>query len=120
MHGVPKDLPLDAFVGQMLNQIALGRFQTQLRFERGDISIEGGWELTSPDGQLIDRAQDHAARDCYRIHRILDLPVSRFEIDAPASFTLIFEPGYRFTVFDDSEHYESFSVNIDGRPGVYV
>jgi hypothetical protein len=121
MYGVPKDLPLDPFVGHELNQVALGRFQMQLRFSGcGSISIEGRWELRDPDGAIVDCWQDHAARDCYRIYRILDLSVSRFEIDAPASFTLVFEPSYRLTVFDDSPQYESFSVNLDGKPGVYV
>jgi hypothetical protein len=117
MYGVPENLPLEPFVGQELKQIALGRFQTQLHFSgRGSIFIEGRWELREPDGAIVDRSQDHDARDCYRIHRILDLPVSRFEIDAPASFTLIFTPGYRLTVFDDSPQYESFSVRLEGNP----
>jgi uncharacterized protein YceK len=121
MYGVPKDLPLDRFVSRPLNQIALGRFQTQLHFAGcGSIFIEGPWELRDPNGSLIDHWQDHETRGCYRIHRILDLPVSRFEIDAPASFTLIFEPSFRLTVFDDSKQHESFSVNVKGMPSFYV
>jgi hypothetical protein len=86
---VPADLPLQRFVGSELNQIALGRFQTQLHFAGcGSIFIEGRWELHDPNGELVDRMQDHEARDCYRIHRVLDLPVARFEIETPASFTL--------------------------------
>ena len=66
------------------------------------------------------RGNKHPDRDSYRLHRILDLPVVRFEIDAPRSFTLVFDPGYRLTVFDDAEQYESFSVHIDGMPSIYV
>jgi hypothetical protein len=121
MYGVPADLPLERFVGSELNQIALGRFQTQLHFAGcGSIFIEGRWELHDPNGDLVDRMQDHGTRECYRIHRVLDLPVARFEIEASASFTLIFEPNYRLTVFDESPQYESFSVHLEGMPSLYV
>lgn len=99
MYGVPGNLPLDRFVHKELNQIALGRFQTQLHFSgTGSISIEGRWELRDPTGVLVDQAQEHAERDSYRIHRLIDLPVAALEIDAPRSFTLVFDPAYRLTV----------------------
>ena len=121
MHGVPSDLPLARFVGHELNQIALGRFQTQLHFAGvGSIFIEGRWELRDPDGDLVDREQEHASRDGYRIHGVIDLPVARFEIDAPKSFTLVFDPGYRLTVFDDTPQYESFSIHLNGSPSITI
>jgi hypothetical protein len=121
VHGVPADLPLDRFVGQDLNQIALGRFQIQLHFAgTGSIFIEGRWELRDPDGVLVDALQEHSDRDCWRIHRILDLPVARFDIDAPRSFTLEFAPRWRLTVFDDSQEHECFSVHVNGMPSIYV
>jgi hypothetical protein len=121
MHGVAPDLSLDRFVGQELNQIAIGRYQTQLHFSGvGTICIEGRWELRDADGALVDQEQDHAERDCLRIHRVLDLPVVRFELDPPRSFTLIFEPAYRLTIFDDDPQYEAFSIHVDGEPSIYV
>jgi hypothetical protein len=119
--GVPASLPLDRFVRQVLTQVALGQFQIQLHFSGvGSISIEGHWELYDPDGTLVDASQEHIDRDCYHLHRVLGLPVARFEIDAPRSFTLMFDPAYLLTIFDDSAQYESFSVNIDGMPGIYL
>src|SRR5688572_9837685 len=114
MYGVPANLPLDRFIGQELNQIALGRFQAQLHFSlQSSILIEGKWELFDPNGALVDQWQEHADRESYRLHRILDLPVAGFEIDAPRSFTLIFDPSYRLTVFDNAD-YESCSVHVEG------
>ena len=113
MHGVPADLPLGDFVGYALNQVALGRFQEQLHFAgAGSIFIEGRWELRDPAGVLVDWKQEHADRECSRLHRVLDLPVARFEIDPPHSFTLIFEPAWRLTIFDSEAHYESFSLHL--------
>lgn len=76
-------------------------------------------ELRDPSGAVVDSEQEPSERDVYRIHRILDLSVVAFAIDAPRSFTLVFEPAFRLTVFDDSEQYESFSIHVDGRD-IYV
>jgi hypothetical protein len=121
MYGVPADLPLARFVGCDLNPIVLGTFQIQFHFiPVGSISVEGRWELRDAAGALVDEAKDPATRDCYRIHCVLDVPVTRYEIDPPRSFTLHLESGHRLTVFDDTPQYESFSVNIDGERWIYV
>ena len=121
MRGVPPDLPLDPFIGRECNQVALGRFQIQFHFSgTGSISVESRWELRDLTGNLIDRAQEHAERAPYRIHEILDVPVVRFAIDPPLSLTLFFESGHALTIFDDSDQYESFSVNLDGMAGIYI
>ena len=121
MYGVPADLPIQAFVGQELNQICLGRFQIQLHFSgRGSISIEGGWELRDAAADIVDRAEEHDTQKSYRIHRLIDSSVARCSIDPPRSFTLLFENGLTLTVFDDSEKYEAFSIVVEGQPPVHV
>ena len=81
MYGVPPDLPIQPFVGQELNQICLGRFQTNLHFSgAGSISVEGRWELRAGVGDIVDRAQEHETRESYRIHRLIGVPVARFGI----------------------------------------
>jgi hypothetical protein len=84
------------------------------------IFVEGRWKLRDPNGALIDHTLDHADRHCYRVHRVLDLPVTRFEIAIPRSFTLVFEPKYTLEIFDDSPQYEAFSVHLKGSPSIYV
>jgi hypothetical protein len=71
-------------------------------------------------GDIVDRAEEHETRESYRIHRLIDIAVARFSIDPPASFALFFDNGLALTVFDDSEQYESFSINVDGQPPLYV
>jgi hypothetical protein len=118
MYGVPADLPLHRFLGQECNQIGIGRFQLQFHFSTaGSIYVESRWALSDSSGKVIDQSQDHAERHRYCVHKIIDSPVSRFAIDAPRSFTLYFGNGYSLTVFDDSEQFESFSIE----PGnIYV
>jgi hypothetical protein len=121
MYGVPSDLPLKAFVGGELNQIALGRFQTQLHCSgTGSIYVEGRWELRGADGSLVDGWIEHEKRDAYRLHTIIDVPIVGFEIDPPRSFTILFESGHRLTVFDESPQYEAFSIHLEGQPPIYV
>ena len=122
MHGVPSDLPLERFVGKELNQIAIGRFDVQLSFASvGTISIWGKWELRDPAGAVVDAQHDHETRESYRLHRLLNLTVVRFELDPPRAFTLVFDPGYRLTVFDDTpSRYESFSIALADGTSVIV
>lgn len=121
MHGVPADLPLEPFVGLEFNQIALGRYQTQLHCAgAGSIFVEGRWELRAAAGDLVDSQVDHEKRDAYRLHTIIDVPIVGYEIDPPRSFTIVFKDGHRLSVFDENPQYEAFSIHIDGESPVYV
>ena len=114
MYGVPADLPLQRFVGVELNQVALGRFQIQFHFAgAGSLYVESKWELRSPKGEVVDREIPHAERQSYRVHHIIDEQVGSYEINPPLSFTLHFKNGFSLTIYDDSEQYESFSLQPD-------
>lgn len=115
MYGIPPDLPLDRFVGRECSLIGIGRFEIRFLFpDAGDICVYGGWEIRDGSGGVIDRSRDHADRDFHRVHAVLDSPVQRFVINPSASFTLYFENGHSLTVFDDSNQFESFSIEPDG------
>ena len=118
MYGVPADLDLSHFIGATLTQIGLGEFQLQFHFDpEGIISAEGHWELTSPDGTIVDSALENAHRDAYRIHRILGQTAVATSIDSPRSFALRFNNDFVLTFFDDSEQYETISI-LPG--GIYI
>ena len=120
MYGVPEDLPLERLVGQQFNSIDLGRFQIQFHSSLVGISVEGRWELRDSSGAVLDSELEHAKRDSYRIHHIIDIPITRFSLDAPRSFTLFFESGHSLTIYDSSEQYESFSVGIVGVGSYFI
>ena len=111
MYGVPADLNLELFVGATLIQVALGQFQVQFRFQpKGEIAIEGRWELRDQSGRLVDYAQATADRDAYRVHQLLGRQVTGSRVDAPRSITLEFDSGHQLQVFDSSREYESFTI----------
>ena len=121
MHGVSTDLPLERFVGHEFNFVGLGRFQLQFHIsEVGALHVEGRWELRDASGTLVDSDQEHAERDAYRMHRVIDTPITRFSLDAPRSFSLFFESGHSLTVYDASEQYESFAIHFTGEPSLSV
>ena len=121
MYGVPKDLQLERLVGHEFNFIGLGCFQTQFHISSlVAINVEGRWELRDAAGALVDSDQEFTERDACRIHRIIDIPITRFSLNAPLSFTLFFESGHSLTVYDDSEQYESFAIHFIGEPGLYI
>ena len=123
MYGVPADLDLTGFHGARLFQIAVAEHNLHFNFQEADavplryILVEGGWELRTADGEIVDQRQEHATREVYRIHQLLGRAVVDSSIDPPRSFALRFDSGLELRVFDDSEQYESFSI----QPGdVYV
>jgi hypothetical protein len=121
MYGVPTDLPVDAFVGREFNQICLGRFQLQFHASgTGSISVEGRWELRDDAQTLVDGEQDHAERKTFRLHPVIDVPITRVSIDPPKAFSIFFENGWTLTIFDDSPQYEAFSIHLDGQTSVYI
>jgi|SRR6185436_2757285 len=121
MYGVPADLPVAVFVGQEFNQICLGRFQIQFHASgTGSISVEGHWELRDEKGGLVDAERDHAERDAFRLHQVIDVPIIRASVDPPRAFSLHFQNGWSLTIADDTPRYESFSIHIDGQASLYI
>jgi hypothetical protein len=111
MHGVPTNLDLAFLHGATLIQVCLGQYQVQFRFHpAGSISVEGGWELLESAGTRIDGSHDGPERPPYQLHRLLGRQVAASEVAAPKWFALRFDGGEVLRIFDDSEQYESFSI----------
>lgn len=110
MYGVPADLPVQQIVGDYLCQVCVGMDGVHFSFgHSGTISVGGRWELTDANGKTVDCACEYEAREAYRVHAIFNQDVISAIVDPPKSFSLTFANGYRLTVYDDSEKYESFS-----------
>ena len=114
MYGVPKDLPLQRFVGDTLFQVSIGMDGEHYHFgEAGTISVQGKWQLQDSTGEVVDKWMEHADRDAYRLHEIFNAEVTDFRIDPPQSFSLTFSTGHILTVFDDTSRYEAFHIQPD-------
>lgn len=111
MYGVPEDLDLRFLHGAELIQVCLGQYQVKLHFHpAGSISVEGGWELSDENGARLDGHHEGPDRPPYQLHRLLGRQVVTSEVSAPDWFSLRFASGEALKVFDDSEQFESFSI----------
>ena len=119
MYGVPRDLDLSRFIGATLIQVCLGEFQVQFHFHAAGgvgshrmlhIDVERRWELRDESDRIVDRAEPNSDRHASRLHRLLGRAVTETVVDAPCSFALRFASGEELRVFDDSDQYESFSI----------
>ena len=117
MYGVSEDLNrhLHQFHGQRLVQLFIGAYQVQFRFDEAgrkpaSVSAEGKWEVRDASGALVDESGPNEDREAYRVHRLLMLRVTGSRVRSPSWFELEFEQGYALRVYDDSEEYESFSI----------
>jgi hypothetical protein len=114
MYGVPKDLPIQRFVGDALFQVCIGIGGVHFVFgHAGTIAVDGRWELVDSLGAVIDRKQEHEQRESYRLHVILNADVTECRLDPPRSFSLTFATGHRLVVHDDLPNYESFHIYPD-------
>ena len=118
MYGVRTDLPLQRFLGDSICQIALGQHGIHFNFAKaGSINVDfGKWQIHDNSGTIVDESIEGlpSARQHYRVHVILGSEVTKFEIDAPRSFSITFSCGHKLTIYDDSEKFESFSIEPDG------
>jgi hypothetical protein len=111
MYGVPTNLDLAFLHNGELIQVCIGQYQLQFHFHPvGSISVEGGWELLDKTGQRIDGHCEQPERPPYQLHRLLGHKIVESEVSAPDWFALTFEGGLVLRVFDDSQQYESFSI----------
>lgn len=121
MPGISEELRLERLVGREFNFIGLGRFQIQIHASGlVAIHVEERWELRDASGTIVDCRQAHTERSAYRLHVIIDVPITRFTIDAPRSFTFFFQSGHSLTIFDDSDLHESLSIHFAGEPSIYI
>jgi hypothetical protein len=136
MYGVPANLDLQGLHGSSLTQICVGPLDLQFHFTREPqgldpgqvrltgghtISVEGSWRLVDSSGGVIDESagrvgdkQGSQSRSGMAVRILLAGTVEGSDVDPPRSFTLRFVSGHRLTVFDDSDQYESFSIQPGG------
>lgn len=69
---------------------------------KGDVVDESVGRVGDPPG--------NRSRNSWRVRELVGDTVESASIDPAQSFSLTFSSGHRLTVFDDSDLYESFSI----------
>jgi hypothetical protein len=106
MKGIPGDLDLSPLLHAEVEQVCLGVWQIQIRFDNGaNISIEGDW-----DGTVIDRSSDTVRESPYHLHLLLQRVFVRSEVSPPLQLRLHFTGGLVLTLTVGNQGFESFSI----------
>jgi hypothetical protein len=77
----------------------------------GSIGVESRWVLRTAEGDGVESTRESLSGDIGLLRRVLGRRVTTSSVDPPTSFTLMFDDGTTFTVFDDSEEFESFCIH---------
>jgi hypothetical protein len=111
MYGVPDDLDLSGFSGLTVTRVCVDAAQVQVYFEQDHyVGIEGAWELIDSGGQIVGgRSRDRTTRES-KADLLVGLRVLGNAVSPPDWFELRFDNGTTLKVYDDSEQYESFSI----------
>jgi hypothetical protein len=101
MYELPPEIDLSFFVGCELEQVCIGEFQTQLRFDRSvSISIEREFTL---DGQRQLASGGHV------LHALLGKAVSEVRRVSPFDLAIRLE-AHELVVHGVDNHYESYTI----------
>src|SRR5262245_43560803 len=103
---------LKTLEGKELIQICVGQHDLQFRFHsHGTLTVLGRCELLDEIGCVADVWGTDDRSERFRFLELLSQPVINVEIDSTKSFTALFGNRCKLRVIDDSEQYESFSVD---------
>ena len=113
MHRITKDTNLSALAGKLVEQICIGVHQVIVRLENDlYIAIEGDFSFgseASPEKEMDFRNAAKAFANLLE-SRVIDASVVRED-----AVVFTFSAGARLTVFDSSDQYESFQIQLPDR-----
>ena len=115
MHRLPKDFDASVIAGRTLEQVCFNSNQIALHFD-DDLSI------------VIESAYSHVTDPTMCGNRILAIPVSTSDLmqllqcsvssasgDDEGTLTLLFENDHTLKIYDNSNDYESYTINCRGQ-----
>jgi hypothetical protein len=110
-HGVFEEL-----VGQVVTRVSIELWSVRLLFEKGELHIEGTWELVTPDGCKVDQNQDFHERQRFELWRVTGKEVldCRFADEPFPNFSLDLTDHWCLHVTADDDGYEDWGLTSSG------
>lgn len=109
MNGLPENVNFEFFVGRELGGITFGRWQTIFLFDQQvELSVESEFELH--EGKSRKRFSDPLLA-AQRLVQYIGSTVTGVGTQTDGTLILTWESGQTMTVFDSTEHYESYQVH---------
>jgi hypothetical protein len=114
MYGLPKDQDFGFLVGAQLDQVAIGRHQVVLNFDRGiSVSMQCSYGVLPSDGAAADLdglLESHTPGHAASLLGLLGQTIVSAIVQDSDTLALAFNGGRRLAIRDDSEQYESFQI----------
>ncbi len=110
MYGLPKDIDLSFFLGKELEQIAFSPGQIQWFFSDG-IHIGFSGEFShSTQGKITVWDEDMPLVNAASVLSLVGAKVVDVEALTDGTLTLRFSNSETIALYDNSEHYESYTI----------
>jgi hypothetical protein len=115
MYGLKKDVNLSFLNGREVIQIAIGVYQTILRFDEDvTISVDGGFSHFDGQSESVWMPGLDAVQVAAQTATLLGSTVESFASHENGTLVLKFSNGHGLTIRDSSREYESYQIS---RPG---
>ena len=119
MHPFPAASKLQFLVGSELEQICVGQWQIQFRFDKFQINAEGDLEHVDKAGTVHRHNTDADRLSPLFLHHLFGQSIQTIEVE-PFCLTLIFDAGDIIRVYSDESPYECGQIyDEDGRITVF-
>jgi len=109
MQGHSNTVDLTFLLGQTVEQVCLGQYQTQVRLEDATLSIECKHSLVLPPGnnEIVWERSEFPSDG---ISKLLGQTVSSASFIGEKTLEVLFSPGIRLLVYGDEDQVESFQI----------
>ena len=119
MYGLPRDVDLSFLEGQMLLQVCLGANEVILHFdEEVSIAIESPFSIKD-NGKKMD-THKNVSEVASILVKFLHAKIKSVKGEENGTLTLYFDDGQILKIFDDSEQFESYTIDYKGETVIIV
>jgi hypothetical protein len=121
MYGLEKSVSLEFLQDLELTQVAVGEFQTILRFEKNtSITIEGISEISTKGGKISRIVRTRKSDVTKEFAVLLGSKVVKAANLGEGTLRLHFSNGAGITLFDSNKEFESYQISSAGREDIIV
>ncbi len=113
MYGLNKNIDLSFLIDRQLEQVAIGLYQVQLRFDQdASISLECQFDHISNGESLITSKNLPSSASSFL--QLIGSKIVRVENHGNGNIEIIFSDQSVVKVFDDQKSYESYQITAPG------
>jgi hypothetical protein len=120
MYRVPPDLDLSFCAGHSLNQVAIGKYDVQFKFESGvTLMLRSEGEVLQ-GGNVVASWTEEAGWSSLAFVALLNQTVIHARVPDERTIELQFPEGFILRVYDNSDQFESMQIFGPGQELIVI